>query len=140
MLREERPAPSGDSDTLTHSGSEFRLRVPADPVALGFVRRAVDGLRDLYGDPTIDDLALILSELVTNGIRHASSEFIEICLDFGSDAIRGTVSDRGVGFAVGDRSEVPRLNGGYGLQIVGRLSPRWGVDTGSGRTEVWFEL
>jgi anti-sigma regulatory factor (Ser/Thr protein kinase) len=116
------------------------MRVPADPVSLGFVRRAVAGLADLYGEPTIDDLALILSELVTNAIRHASSEFIEIVIDFGADTIRGAVSDSGVGFTIVGDDYTPRLNGGYGLHIVARLARRWGVESGGARTEVWFEL
>lgn len=140
MLREDGLARRGGGESsLSQRGSEFRLRVPADPVSLGFVRRAVAGLADLYGEPRIDDLALILSELVTNAIRHASSEFIEICIDFGSDVIRGTVSDSGVGFTLVEGNN-PRLNGGYGLHIVARLARRWGVESARGRTEVWFEL
>ena len=122
---------------------EFRLTVPAHPLSLGIVRRAVQGVREMCGDDVADRLAMIYSELVTNAIRHSGvreTDQLEVVLQIGPDGIRGKVVDAGSGF---DPDRVPRRRpeqeGGFGLRIVEKLASRWGVEN-SGSTEVWFEL
>jgi two-component sensor histidine kinase len=111
-----------------------RIKVPARPESVAAARRAfaeIDGLpAHLEGD-----LALIISELVTNAIRHAGlgpDDEIEIVSDFRGDGVHVTVRDGGGGFLRGGRSSV----GGWGLEIVEQLADAWGVDRGA----VWFEL
>jgi anti-sigma regulatory factor (Ser/Thr protein kinase) len=88
-------------------------------------------------------LRLLVSELVTNSIRHGAGTEAPVALDARIDGgtIRVEVRDRGAGFEM--RRPVPRGAaagfGGYGLFLVERMATRWGVDTGDG-TRVWFEL
>ena len=85
-------------------------------------------------------LRLLVSELVTNSIRHVtgSTEPVELAVRIGSRAIRVEVRDGGSGFK--PAKPVPRgADGGFGLFLVERMASRWGVDTQDG-TRVWFEL
>jgi anti-sigma regulatory factor (Ser/Thr protein kinase) len=88
-------------------------------------------------------LRLLVSELVTNSIRHGAGSEGPVALHAHIDGgtIRVEVRDRGAGFA--PARPVPRGAaggfGGYGLFLVERMASRWGVDTADG-TRVWFEL
>ena len=90
----------------------------------------------------VDDAMLLTSELVTNAVRHAgqgSEDQIELMVSVDTDLLRVSVRDRGPGFDPGAaraRSE----HGGWGLDLVRRLSSRWGVDRNGDGTDVWFEI
>ena len=88
--------------------------------------------------PVLDDVKLMVSELVTNGIVHGASEAnAPVTLDLAvNGTIRCRVIDHGRGFA---RRPARTGRGGWGLQLVERLSDRWGMRTSRQRTEVWFE-
>lgn len=122
---------------------EIRLSVPAEPTSLAVVRRAVQGLEDVCGVDMTDRLAVVLSELVTNAIRHggiSSEDKVEVDVVAGPDEARGAVVDPGIGFDPHQLSRRPVDEGGLGLRIVDRCSKRWGVTRRQGMTEVWFEL
>ena len=91
----------------------------------------------------IDDAVLLTSELVTNAVRHAGldeQDEIEVTVTVDSRVLRITVRDRGPGFdpeAVGHRRSD---EGGWGLDLLRRLSSRWGIDRGEAGTDVWFEI
>ena len=85
-------------------------------------------------------LRLLVSELVTNAVRHVnrSTQPIELAARIVDGAIRVEVGDGGDGFKPGKPK--PRgADGGFGLFLVERIATRWGVDTQDG-TRVWFEL
>jgi|tagenome__1003787_1003787.scaffolds.fasta_scaffold20667618_2 two-component sensor histidine kinase len=110
------------------------IKVLARPESVATARRAfaaIDGL-PAHRD---SDLSLVISELVTNAIRHAglgSDDEIEIVADFRGDGVRVTVRDGGRGFLRGTGSS----EGGWGLEIVDELSDAWGLEKGA----VWFEM
>ena len=85
-------------------------------------------------------LRLLVSELVTNSVRHVagSAEPVVLAVRIGAAAIRVEVLDGGDGFTPGELE--PRgADGGFGLFLVERMASRWGVDR-QGGTRVWFEL
>ena len=85
-------------------------------------------------------LRLLVSELVTNSVRHVaeSAGKVVLAVSIGPRAIRVEVHDGGDGFKPG--TPKPRgADGGFGLFLVERMASRWGVDTRDG-TRVWFEL
>jgi anti-sigma regulatory factor (Ser/Thr protein kinase) len=86
----------------------------------------------------LDDVKLMVSELVTNGIVHGSTEIdAPLMLDLLINGhVRCRVLDHGEGFAAPARHDEPR---GWGLQVVEQLSDRWGLQRSPQRTEVWFE-
>jgi anti-sigma regulatory factor (Ser/Thr protein kinase) len=100
-------------------------------------------LPDWLQENTRGVVRLLVSELVTNSVRHGADGQDPVALDvrIEGQTIRVEVRDNGEGF---ERVRpVPRgANagfGGYGLYLVERMANRWGVDTRDG-TRVWFEL
>jgi anti-sigma regulatory factor (Ser/Thr protein kinase) len=87
-------------------------------------------------------LALLISELVNNAVRHGGAgdgELIELELRATADGVGVEVSDPGPGFAPRERERPLEEPGGWGLVLVDQMADRWGV-THDGRTHVWFEL
>jgi anti-sigma regulatory factor (Ser/Thr protein kinase) len=85
-------------------------------------------------------LRLLVSELVTNSVRHVSGSRGPVALrvSIGDGSIRVEVHDGGAGFTPG-KPEPRGADGGFGLFLVERMASRWGVDVRDG-TRVWFEL
>jgi anti-sigma regulatory factor (Ser/Thr protein kinase) len=121
------------------------MRLPRGPEAPRQARHAViDQLGDRLGAAAANDVALVVSELVTNSVREpARGAEHELGLDVGvvADHVLIAVSDRGAQI-------VPRAMRrgtgdalGLGLQLVDRLAQAWGVARdGAGHTKVWCEL
>ena len=84
-------------------------------------------------------VALLASELVSNAVRHARSDWVELCYGIHPRAVRVEVADSGKGFGGPPPPPDPDRAGGWGLYIVDQLASRWGVIEGSG-TRVWFEI
>ncbi len=90
----------------------------------------------------LDDATLLVSELVTNAIRHALRTGIaqvELRIENERGRVRVAVSDPGDGFSVEPRLPTALESSGWGLYLVDRIADRWGVVT-MDRNEVWFEL
>jgi anti-sigma regulatory factor (Ser/Thr protein kinase) len=82
---------------------------------------------------------MIVTELVTNAVRHGPGGPVELAIHAGGSGVRGEVSDPGPGI---DRYELDRRKateeGGRGLFLVDALSDSWGLT--DGRSRVWFEV
>jgi anti-sigma regulatory factor (Ser/Thr protein kinase) len=108
------------------------------------VRDALRDRGDHLPQTMRDDLLLLLTEVVTNAVRHSGArrgDPIEVEMRERPDCVRVEVTDPGRGFDPPDRL-VPDLTkaGGLGLVLVDRLSRAWGTRrTGRGAL-VWFEL
>jgi anti-sigma regulatory factor (Ser/Thr protein kinase) len=121
------------------------ITFPAVPAAAGDARRALGGHRLVEGthEPT---LLLLVSELVTNSVRHAGLQDDErIRVRARADAVCTYVEvcDAGRSGEVPDRRERPAdalEPGGLGLMLVDEMADRWGVHRDDGETCVWFEL
>lgn len=109
-------------------------------------RRLIDDLTQggVY-EATACDAGLVLSELISNALRHATplpGSLVKVSWQLADDCVEVAVSD-------GGGPTVPMVNkpaanalGGRGLGIVDRLSLRWGVyarQDGS-ETTVWAAL
>ncbi|MFH9968691.1 SpoIIE family protein phosphatase [Streptomyces mirabilis] len=111
--------------------------VPSDPSAVADVRAAAARLLDDWDmKEEAFTLELILSELVTNAIRHAT----------GPIGVR-LIRDRSLICEVSDGSSVsPHLRrattmdeGGRGLFLVAQFADRWGTRYTSGGKVIWTE-
>jgi signal transduction histidine kinase len=82
---------------------------------------------------------LLVSELVSNAVKHAAAELVKIRFQVVPEHLRVEVADEGPGFALRAISRDPAAEGGWGLHLVDQLSSRWGVMEGKG-ARVWFEI
>ena len=108
----------------------LELSLPAVPESVRDARTAVgDLVARLTGkDPVVDDVRLCVSEAVTNVVRHAypSVPRTEGRVDVGVDCAQRRASESssgipGCGIALESSREMP---GGYGLEIIDRLTTR----------------
>jgi anti-sigma regulatory factor (Ser/Thr protein kinase) len=113
----------------------MRVVLKPDELAPGKARARVSGLESKL-ESRYDDVVLVVSELVTNSVRHsASDQPIEMTVDVSDVSIRVEVSDRGSGFIPMEGM----AGDGLGLIIVDRIAATWGVVT-NGRCMVWVEI
>jgi len=122
--------------------------------AAAAARSALEVLTEHVEHGCLQDARLLLSELVTNSVRHAgvgSESSIGLALRLTADRLSVAVSDPGPGFTPEITEPGLDQEGGRGLFIVDQLADRWGVGDspvtpprGERSTEagtvVWFEL
>jgi signal transduction histidine kinase len=118
----------------------LRLRLDRGPNAAAKARRSLATLRGDLDASVMEILRLLVTELVTNSVRHARADTVLLRVLIGKSAVRTEVTDAGPGFdppAVGSLSSDRT---GWGLFLVERLATRWGVRRNGDGTSVWFEL
>jgi anti-sigma regulatory factor (Ser/Thr protein kinase) len=116
--------------------------LPVAPEAASEARHALDGLSGAVPDGRMRDVRLLVSELVTNAVRHANlatGDVINLIIDVADTVLRVEVHDPGGGFVPSAPSPDPARPSGWGLYLVAELADRWGVDSDHA-TLVWFEL
>jgi len=122
---------------------DVELTLPAGEASPGRARAAVGAWLSAHVDePTLDDALLLVSELVTNSVRHAGAPQdaqITVRAWRRGKGFRFEVRDAGRRGAVGIRDRAVDEAGGYGLALVAALASAWGVKRADGTT-VWFEL
>ena len=112
----------------------------AFPAELGSVAAARRFVRDALRDLDDDDcyaVTLVVSELATNALLHAGTNF-EVTLRH-DDALRIAVIDHDPTPPV-RRHAGPSDTSGRGLHLVEQLCLRWGVDPVDDGKCVWCEL
>jgi anti-sigma regulatory factor (Ser/Thr protein kinase) len=115
----------------------------ADATAPGAARAAlVESLAHEVAKPVLRTAELLVSELVSNSVRHARMPVggsLEVRTEVDHGVLRVEVFDPGSGREVAPRKPDTEGGGGFGLMLVERLARRWGAETYAG-TRVWFEL
>jgi PAS domain S-box-containing protein len=112
--------------------------------AIGLARSALaEFLGDALSPERLYDLQLLVSEVVTNAVRHGGArkgEEVDFRIALTTEQVRLEVRDPGPGF----HDVMPELpatdrGGGYGLYLVDLFADRWGVSGAEGSC-VWFEV
>lgn len=98
----------------------------------------VETLQEWGVDAVSDEAELIVSELVTNALRHARSPS-RVALSATDSCLRIEVADDGQGGAV-RRHAVPEDTGGHGLMLVEAMADRWGAHHDGHEHVVWCEI
>jgi serine/threonine-protein kinase RsbW len=114
-------------------------RFPHTLISVTEARRFVLGALSDVPTPSREEIAVMVSELATNALRHGETAFT-VCVEQTPHTVRIEVTDGGQGRPA-VRSPGPSEPSGRGLRIVESLSDTWGVtsDGGAGKT-VWFTL
>jgi anti-sigma regulatory factor (Ser/Thr protein kinase) len=122
---------------------ELDYELTGGPYAVTAARLALSEIDEHVDESLAFDVRLLVSELVTNSVRHAEigpEESIHLKVRLGEADVRVEVRDSGPGFdppPVDPTAEAAR-DSGWGLFFVTQLADRWGVDREDGR--VWFEI
>src|SRR3954452_21525645 len=125
----------------TQGPNGLRMRLGSGPDAAAEARHAIAKLRADLDPPLMETLRLLVTELVTNSVRHTDCDSLTLRVAVGSSAVLTEVVDDGAVFAPAAHAlaeaDVPRPDGGWGLFLVERLARNWGI-TDDGRSKrVW---
>ena len=116
-----------------------RAELDSHPRSVKQARRFVAARLNGHDPQLVEQATLMVSELVTNSIRHASGP-VAITLDVTADRLRCDVSDPGPGTPT-VRSPAPGENSGRGLRIIAELADEWGLTSNAeSGNNVWFVL
>ena len=126
------------STSSVDDGISLRLR--GSPEAAAKARRALSGLRADLDPPLMETLRLLVTELVSNSVRHARADTVVLRVLVGRTVVLTEVTDEGPGFDPEDTGKPGTDDSGWGLFLVERLAHRWGVTQKADATKVWFEL
>jgi serine/threonine-protein kinase RsbW len=106
----------------------LELRTQATPAAVPGVRRAVVDFAELHGVGVAPDVALAVSEAITNAVLHAyrdhSSGPVRVVACAEPDRLVVVVRDYGCGMS--PHPDSPGL--GLGLSVIGRLASELNIE------------
>lgn len=109
--------------------------VSAVPAARRFL---IEVLRSWGEDAIAVDAAVVVSELTTNAVLHASSAF-RVHLTRRHDTVRISVDDVGPARPQ-PREAAPEDFGGRGMQLINALARAWGCDVVETGKTVWADI
>jgi anti-sigma regulatory factor (Ser/Thr protein kinase) len=116
-----------------------RTKYTCDSASIAAARHhAIQQLDDWGLGAHSDAAALLVTELATNAVLHAGSEF-ELTLTRGHDAVSIVVSDRSKEPPV-QQGRDSGAHSGFGLNIVNELSAAWGWERVEQGKRVWANL
>jgi PAS domain S-box-containing protein len=147
----DRLVPAGDQDddiallvlAVGHVDTDRTVELADDPAAVRTARRLAEEVATDLGADEERTVALVLlvSEVVTNAVRHAGAAG-RLRMRRAGNRVRVEVFDGGVDLlrpkaAPGDPGRPDRRRG---LQLLDELADAWGVEPTSGGKCVWFEI
>jgi anti-sigma regulatory factor (Ser/Thr protein kinase) len=91
----------------------------------------------------LENAQLVVSELVTNSLRHGAVTpgDVVVSVELTPERFRVGVHDSGSGAVIAARPPDLDTGGGFGLNLVQKLSERWGVERlAAGGTQGWAQL
>ena len=129
----------GATHTLTTAAAR---RFPATTSSVGQARQFLIAQLPGASDDEADALVLMLSELATNAVQHAATEFeVDVLVAPDGHQVRIEVTDAAAGFPMPE-DPIADAPHGRGLHIVRTLADAWGIEMRRdppGKT-VWFSL
>ena len=124
------------------SAGRRALELTAEALSVGKARGWIDSVAaGLVADDRRGDLRLVMTEVVTNAVRHgAQGGTLRIAATPKPEFLCVQVTDDGAGLVPRPGAMASDDNGGFGLFIVEQLTRRWGVTRENRHTRVWFEF
>jgi anti-sigma regulatory factor (Ser/Thr protein kinase) len=121
--------------------SDMSFELAGGPYAVTAARLALADLESQLDASVAFDVRLLVSELVTNSVQHASvaaEDSIVLIVSINDETVRVTVRDDGPGFEPPASPPPEDADAGWGLFLVEQLADSWGI--GDGGKDVWFEI
>ena len=136
-----RPLPHGGMVTRARPPREARIILPPVAHSVRSARRFLSSLLISWRMPELleGDAALLLSELATNAILHARSDF-SVIVRYDGDTIRIEVGDGSQAEPTPGRLDPLDKPGGRGLVLIDAMASAWGILRTARGKRVWFEL
>lgn len=135
-----RPIGTAASEDKDGEG-ERSFDLPADTTSPARARMLVTQVLTEWGLERLHEpAALLVSEVVTNGVRHAGTGLRVTLNRPAPDRVRISVTDWAPRVGVHVRPSSRDAEGGRGLFLVDHLSDGWGSMSDDARKTVWFEL
>lgn len=122
---------------------QLTLSVPTVSESATVARRqatdAIEGWHAGLGTEVVDTAALVISELVTNAVRHAGTGRVSVAVRLVEDLLRIEVCDASPQLP---RPGLPDLlsEGGRGLFLVAALVDRFGTEPTVTGKQCWAEI
>jgi serine/threonine-protein kinase RsbW/stage II sporulation protein AB (anti-sigma F factor) len=112
----------------THEIERLELRTHATPAAVPGVRRAVVDFAELHGVGIAPDVALAVSEAITNAVLHAYRDGRngDVRVVACAEPVRLVVVVRDYGCGMSPHPDSPGL--GLGLAVIGRLATELNIE------------
>ena len=105
-------------------------------------RQALGALAGRIDEDLLEKTRLIVTELVTNSVRHAppgEDGEVDMSVSLFPEYLRIEVTDGGSGFKPDTPELSPGQTSGWGLWLVEQLTDRWGIDRRHS-TRAWCEI
>lgn len=129
--------PAGEGQPI----SELVQELPADIQSPAQARSAVEHVLASWGlDELVETATLLVSEVVTNAVRHAGTSLRLRTLRLATDGVRVEVVDQAPHAPLRRGRPNAAAEGGRGLHLIEHLARRWGVESTDLAKTVWFEL
>jgi anti-sigma regulatory factor (Ser/Thr protein kinase) len=135
------PETLGDGPVAAQTELRVTIDLPLASHAAASARRTARDVLRAWAVPDEDcihDVCLIVSELVTNAVRHGGTRVrLELALDGGQFTV---AAEDGSAVVPQPRSCTDDDETGRGLAIIEALAEAWGVDEQAGGKRVWARL
>jgi anti-sigma regulatory factor (Ser/Thr protein kinase) len=121
--------------------SDMSFELAGGPYAVTAARLALSDLDNHLDASVAFDIRLLVSELVTNSVKHAKvseNDSILLGVKIDGDLVRIEVRDSGPGFDPPPSAPPDDADEGWGLFLVEQLADEWGVVRE--RQAVWFQI
>jgi anti-sigma regulatory factor (Ser/Thr protein kinase) len=133
-----------DDAPMQQFGKLAELALPIGSSAPGAARMVVAHcLTGLVSHQILLDAQLLISEVVTNSLRHGEpgdGDTVLVRVYLAAESLRLEIVNRGTaGNVTARQPDHESPGGGFGLDLVDRLTASWGVRR-NGDTNVWFEM
>jgi diguanylate cyclase (GGDEF)-like protein/PAS domain S-box-containing protein len=130
----------GATRPVSNGSTVVRLALESDEDAPGSARRELARLRGQVNDDALERALLLISEVVTNSVKHAGGREIRVDIWPAAGSVAVVVADDGPGFVpVAQPGSIAGRSGGFGLPLVDTLAEAWGSGSDAD-SWVWFEV